>query len=307
MYSGWDLYSASEALPQSLLDSDHGPSYSVSETAWQRAVGTTKTRWNWLEEEIDQPPPTGQSGYSGPFSPDLPVASLRRPELEIFGLAMLGGGRVFGRAHLFDYPWGTLGPGSATVVDVGGGVGGFCLQLSHLHSHLRFIIQDRGPVLYQAEHDVWPRENPRALAGGLVEFVVHDFFDPNPVIGADVYWLRYILHDWSDDYCVRILINIRTAMRSHSRLLICEQVMHTTAPRPAETAGIARAAPAPLPANYGYWARYSHQLDIAMMSIINGIERTPAEFSELVARAGLRMHKIWDCRSPVSLVECILP
>ncbi|PWY93216.1 S-adenosyl-L-methionine-dependent methyltransferase [Aspergillus sclerotioniger CBS 115572] len=299
---------ASEALPQSLLDPDLGPLYSVNETAWQRAIGTTKARWTWLEEEVEQPPPppTGSSGYSGPFGPDLAHPTTfpprRRSELEIFGLAMLGGGRVFGRAHLFDYPWGALGPDSATVVDVGGGVGGFCLQLSHLYSHLRFVIQDRSPVLSQAEHEVWPQENPDALARGSVQFIVHDFFDPNPVIGADVYWLRYILHDWSDDYCVRILTNIKSAMRSHSRLLICEQVMYTTAETEREGT-----APSPLPANYGYWTRYSHQRDITMMSIINGIERTPAEFAGLIERAGLRLRKIWDCRSQVSLVECILP
>jgi hypothetical protein len=44
-----------------------------------------------------------------------------RQEFEVFGLAMLGGGRVSGTAHLFDYPWARLG--RARVVDVGGGVG----------------------------------------------------------------------------------------------------------------------------------------------------------------------------------------
>ena len=53
-----------------------------------------------------------------------------RPELEIFGLAMLGGGRVMGTAHLYDYPWQELGKG--TVVDVGGGVG---LKSRSNHSH----------------------------------------------------------------------------------------------------------------------------------------------------------------------------
>jgi len=44
-----------------------------------------------------------------------------------------------------------------------------------------------------------------------------------------------------------------------------------------------------------------------MMSIINGIERTPAQFRDIVEEAGLKMHKIWDCRSQVSLVELALP
>lgn len=49
--------------------------------------------------------------------------TVNRPELDIFGLAMLGGGRVFGEAHLYDFPWKNLG--NALVVDVGGGVGSF--------------------------------------------------------------------------------------------------------------------------------------------------------------------------------------
>ena len=62
-------------------------------------------------------------------------------------------------------------------------------------------------------------------------------------------------------------------------------------------------APSPLPANYGVYTRYSHQRDLAMMGIINGIERTPEQFRKLVAAAGLRVHKIWECRSQVGIVE----
>lgn len=66
-------------------------------------------------------------------------------------------------------------------------------------------------------------------------------------------------------------------------------------------------APAPLLANWGYYTRYSHQRDLAMMAIINGIERKPDEIRSLVERAGLRLRKIWDCRSQVGLVEIVLP
>lgn len=91
-------------------------------------------------------------------------------------------------------------------------------------------------------------------------------------------------------------------MGSSSRVLICDQVMNTTV-------GFEDLAPAPspLPANYGYYTRYSHQRDIAMMSIINGIERTPAEFKNIIEKAGLEMTRIYDCRSQVSLIECTLP
>lgn len=156
----------------------------------------------------------------------------------------------------------------------------------------------------------------------------HDFFKPNPVIGADVYWLRYILcvsifphdvarfqvmlqlqecfllicfsdsHDWSDDYCIQILSAIRPALSSSSRVLICDQVMNTT-----NGCEELEPAPWPLPANYGVYTRYSHQRDLAMMGIINGIERTPAQFKAIVEASGLRMDRIWECRSQVSIVE----
>ena len=73
-------------------------------------------------------------------------------------------------------------------------LGGFTLQLSRLYPKLKFVVQDRGPVIEQGRSTVWPKENPAALADGRVEFMEHDFFEPQPVIGADVYWLRYIMY-----------------------------------------------------------------------------------------------------------------
>ncbi|KAL9583819.1 MAG: hypothetical protein Q9212_002492, partial [Teloschistes hypoglaucus] len=165
-----DLFTAADHLPRTLLSKDKGPSYKVEETAFQDAVGTKKSRWEWLEEKV--PPSQVASegvGYPGlmgfdqrnGFKKDELVA---RPELEVFGLAMLGGGQVFGAAHPYDYPWDKLG--KATVVDVGGGVGGFDIQLSRLYKDLKFVIQDRLPVIQQGEHSVWPKENPAALAEG---------------------------------------------------------------------------------------------------------------------------------------------
>jgi hypothetical protein len=83
--------------------------------------------------------------------------------------------------------------GDALVVDVGGGVGGFPLQLSKIYPRLRFIVQDRGPVVKQGLEKVWPRENLEALHQGRVQFVEHSFFDTNPTEGADIYFLRYVL------------------------------------------------------------------------------------------------------------------
>jgi len=96
-HSSLDLYSASDALPRTLLDPKFGPSYSVTETAFQKAVGVTKERWNWLEEDttVGELQNGGQCGYPGPFGPDLTEAldskssdlSVKRPEHAILPLS----------------------------------------------------------------------------------------------------------------------------------------------------------------------------------------------------------------------------
>lgn len=93
-----------------------GSSYDVTCTPWQDAVGTVKPRWEWLEETTKvqalqnglNGSNQGPSPYPGAFGTVLREAmqnrnsedEVARPEHKIFGLAMLGGGRVFGEAHL---------------------------------------------------------------------------------------------------------------------------------------------------------------------------------------------------------------
>ena len=84
-----------------------------------------------------------------------------------------------------------------------------------------------------------------------------------------------------------------------SRILICDQLMNTTLGYP----DVLPSAPSPLPANYGANVRFSHQRDLCMMGIINGIERTPAQLGEIVEKAGLRIERVWEARSQVPIVE----
>lgn len=65
--------------------------------------------------------------------------------------------------------------------------------MSKSYPELRFVVQDRGPVVKQGLEKVWPKENPDAVANGRVKFVEHSFFDKNPTEGADIYFLRYVL------------------------------------------------------------------------------------------------------------------
>lgn len=87
-------------------------------------------------------------------------------------------------------------------------------------------------------------------------------------------------------------------MSPSSKILICDPVMNTTFGCP-EIAP----APYPLPANYGYHYRYCYNRDLALMSTINGMERTPTHFKALFEKAGLRLKKFWPVRSMVGITE----
>lgn len=91
-------------------------------------------------------------------------------------------------------------------------------------------------------------------------------------------------------------------MSPSSRILIADQVMNTTIGHP-EIAS----APVPLPANYGVWNRLANALDLDMMAMFNGVERTPAEFLGLATRSGLVVTHIWETRGFVQIVELQLP
>ncbi|KAI5900447.1 S-adenosyl-L-methionine-dependent methyltransferase [Schizophyllum commune H4-8] len=273
-------YKTSASLPAVLFDPVRGQSESNVETAFQEDMKTDLPWWAWLKKY-------GATTRRSPTS---------KTELEIYGLAMLGTGRAHGAVHL-EYPWESLG--EATVVDVGGGIGSMCLDSAKRFPKLKFIVQDLLPVV-QSAPPVWNKELPGAIESGRVQFMEHDFFNEQPVKGADIYHMRYILHDWDDERAVRILQALRPALLANprSRLLICDQVMNTT-----YGCDLVDSAPKPLPANYGYATRFSHMLDLNMMTMFNGRERTAEELAVLAKRAGLVVERIFRCPSLVWLTQ----
>lgn len=111
------------------------------------------------------------------------------------------------------YDWKSLG--EAQVVDVGGARGHFAMALARRYSQLRIIVQDMAKVIENAN------------AGEVAErvrFLAHNLFDPQP-IRADVYFFRWIFHNWSDVYCIRILKAQLPALKPGARLVIQEVFM----------------------------------------------------------------------------------
>ncbi|PCH39010.1 S-adenosyl-L-methionine-dependent methyltransferase, partial [Wolfiporia cocos MD-104 SS10] len=222
-----EMYTASDQLLPLLFDKVKTNATSDRVTAWQDAIGADLTVWEYLEQHIEQP-----DGSLGP-----------RPQLRNWTRGMIGGGRAFASGMYSDYPWEALG--SSTIVDIGGGAGGTSLDLARRFPNLRFVVEDLPSTIQQAQA-VWTREYPEALQSGRVKLVPHDFFTEQPIKGAEVYFMRSILHDWPDDQCVTILSHLHAAMGPDSIILVADHVINTTVGSP-----LLKAAPPPLPPNYG--------------------------------------------------------
>jgi acetylserotonin N-methyltransferase len=107
------------------------------------------------------------------------------------------------------------------VMDVAGGSGGIAIQIGFKHPHLRGIIMDLAPVCKVAEEYI----QASGLTGRYTTAAADLFKGPYPP-GADVIVLGFILHDWSDDSCRKILRNCFEALPSGGALLVSEKVLN---------------------------------------------------------------------------------
>lgn len=145
--------------------------------------------------------------------------------------------------------------GVGHVVDVGGGNGMLLSALLAANPGLRGTVFDRPGVV--------PAEEP-----GRCRFVGGDFFTAVPP-GGDVYVLAQILHDWDDERATRILRRCRAAMSGEARLLVLEQVVpEDGGPHPA------------------------HLLDLHMLVLLGGRERTEGDWRRLLAAGGFAVREV---------------
>lgn len=166
--------------------------------------------------------------------------------------------------------------GIGKLVDVGGGHGSLLATILKRNPAMKGVICDRAEVVLHAKEDVHVGEKGIAER---VELVPGNFFDSVPA-GADAYVLKYILHDWSDAQCRAILENCRKAMAKGGKVLVVDTVIP--------------------PGNEPNWGKL---LDMNMLVLTPGRERTEAEFRELFASAGLRVARVVPTACPLSVIE----
>jgi hypothetical protein len=155
-----------------------------------------------------------------------------------------------------------------TIADIGGGRG-----------HLLRAILDAAPhaagVLFELPHVI-----ADASSSPRLELVAGDFFEDR-LPRADLYLLMEVLHDWADADVARILAAVRRAAPPQARLLIVESLV-------GETQGLGRT------------------IDIVMLALTGGRERTRAEYTALLAAAGFRLERVIDTRTRFAVAEAVV-
>lgn len=167
-------------------------------------------RWPGSEE----PGQTGWALAEGTETPMFEVVGREGERARRMAGAMrwMHQGSGYGAGHVVEgFAWGEAAEGGM-LVDVGGGTGGVAVEIARMLPRVRCVVQDLPDVVAGAEV-------PEDLGEGRVRFMQHDFFEEQPVRGADVYLLRWVLHDWSDKYAVRILRNLVPALKRGARVL----------------------------------------------------------------------------------------
>lgn len=179
-------------------------------------------------DALEKTPGSGEpsdSPFALAFGKSFFERKVAQPEtMQRFGLAMSSWSEGDGTSQMRDcYKWASL-PAGSKVVDVGGAAGHISLGIAKGFENLEFIVEDQPPLADQAKQLI--SSQPESVSS-RVRFVPHDFFQPHPAeaVGADIYIMRYILHDWSDIYAQKILENVFQVMGDQSKLLIADAVL----------------------------------------------------------------------------------
>jgi hypothetical protein len=196
-----------------------------------------------------------------------------RPEIfETFNAGMTGVSAELAPAILEAYDFSGIG----TLMDVAGGHGYFISRALSRYPRMKGVLLDMPTVVEGAQsalNEMGVDQRCQRVGG--------DIFDHIPP-SADAYFMQHILHDWDDERALKILVNVRQALdgREHGRLIAVDCVI----PEDSQ----------PHPGKF---------LDLIMLTLPGGRERTEPEWRTLFARGGFRITRIVPTAAPESVIE----
>jgi hypothetical protein len=214
---------------------------------------------------------TEQPAFDQRFGTDWWSYLAAHPESsELFNAAM---GNIGKKVHAAALEAADLS-GARTLVDVGGGAGGLTAAFLERYPDLTATIVDLPHVIPAADELL-------SAAGlrGRATLIKGDFFESVPADG-DVYLLSMIVHDWNDAEAIALLRAVRRAIPAGGRLLVVDAVL------PDDDS-----------------PHFGKVLDLTMMAMLTGRERTAKEFDLLFAAAGFELESVTHTPSPTSLIE----
>ena len=163
--------------------------------------------------------------------------------------------------------------GVGSLMDVGGSGGHLLAAVLEQNPSVRGVLFDQPQVVEGA------RQAPYLQGlGDRVTFAGGDFFAAVPG-DVDAYMMKYILHDWDDARCVQILKNCRANLAADGRVFVVDNVV--------------------VEDNAPSWGKL---LDVNMLVLTGGCERTEDQFARLFEQAGLRLDRVMPTQCPLSIV-----
>lgn len=160
-----------------------------------------------------------------------------------------------------------------TFVDVGGGSGGLLTEVLTAHPAMRGVLLELPEAIRQAE-----KKLVDAGLAGRVALVEGSFFDAVPA-GGDAYVLARVLHNWADEKALLILRRVRAAMSPGTRLVVFEQLVPAEDSDPDAASGM---------------------VDLLMLVLLEGHDRTEEHYRRLLAEAGFVLDEVHHGNTPTA-------
>ncbi|TQN68224.1 Chlorophenol O-methyltransferase [Colletotrichum shisoi] len=224
--------------------------------AYPEATSLTRTGFNFAFDTVDKEPMFVTFGKD-------PARAKR------FGGAMLSltGGEGYEVKHLVDsYDFGEIDSKGGTLVDIGGSHGFVCVDLAKKWRNMKFVVQDLPKTVDSAPKPI--SDDPQVSE--RIEIVAHDFFKEQTVKDADVYFFRWIIHNYSTPYAVSILKNLVPALKPGAKVVIKDHCLRE-------------------PGQETPWdERIIRSMDMVMLAVLNAQERDEDEYRELFKAADER-------------------
>ncbi len=221
--------------------------------------------------EIEYSIRTGKTAFEKVFGKPIFEYLGEHPEkARIFDAAMTG---IHGRETddvlgAYDFS------GIRMLADIGGGNGLNLISVLQKHPEMKGILFDLPHVVERARERI-----EAAGVGDRCELIAGDFFESVPE-GADAYFLRHIIHDWDDERSLTILRNCHAAMAPAGRLLVVESVIPE-----------------------GNQPFVGKLLDLVMLLIPGGKERSEPEYRSLFGQVGFAISRIVPTGTELSIIE----